>query len=145
MVDSVLDAGFDDPALVVARLEAVKAFEADERFRILLTAFKRAYNITKGEVSGAVADGLLADEAEVDLYRRYQAIRAGFDARIREKRFGEAMNLLLELAVPIDVFFTKVMVMVDDENLRRNRLNLLGGITRRFLEIANFSKMESPS
>ncbi len=143
MVESVLDAGIDDPALVTARLEAVKEFEADRRFSILVTAFKRAYNITKGEVTGDVADCLFEDQAERDLYNSYQSILPQFNSLIHEKRFRDAMNLLLGLAVPIDVFFGKVMVMVDDENLKRNRLNLLGSITRRFLEIANFSRMES--
>jgi glycyl-tRNA synthetase beta subunit len=32
--------------------------------------------------------------------------------------------------------------MHENPDLRRNRLNLLGCITRRFLDIANFSKME---
>jgi glycyl-tRNA synthetase beta chain len=61
------------------------------------------------------------------------------------KQFREAMALLLELALPIDVFFGKVMVMADRADLKANRLNLLGAITRRFLEIANFSRMESSS
>ena len=64
---------------------------------------------------------------------------------ISTRRFRDAMHLLLELALPIDTFFGKVMVMVEDQRLQRNRLNLLGTITRRFLEIANFSRMESSS
>ena len=50
--------------------------------------------------------------------------------------------MLLELAVPINVFFDEVMVMAEDEKLKENRLNLLGKITDLFLEIADFSKMD---
>ena len=145
MVESVLDAGIDDPALVASRLEAVKEFEADERFKILVTAFKRAYNITKGEVTGEVAVDLFEDQAETDLFKAYQEVLPQFNSMISTRRFRDAMHLLLELALPIDTFFGKVMVMVEDQSLKRNRLNLLGTITRRFLEIANFSRMESSS
>jgi len=141
----VLDVGLDDLALVTARLAALKQFEADRRFPVLITAFKRAYNITKGEVAGEVVPRLFQDKSEGDLHGVYEAMLPEFNSLVAEKRFGEAMNLLLGLAVPIDTFFTSVMVMVEDESLRRNRLDLLGAITRRFLEIANFSKMESSS
>jgi glycyl-tRNA synthetase beta chain len=145
MVESVLDVGLDDLALVTARLEALKKFEADKRFTVLVTAFKRAYNITKGEAGGEVAPRLFQDKAEGDLHGVYESILPEFNSLVAAKRFEEAMNLLLELAIPIDTFFTSVMVMVEDESLKRNRLNLLGAITRRFLEIANLSKMESSS
>ncbi|HVP57860.1 MAG TPA: glycine--tRNA ligase subunit beta [bacterium] len=145
MVKSVLDVDLDDMALATARLEALKKFETDQRFPVFVTAFKRAYNITKGDVSGEVAPHLFQDKAESDLHASYLAILPEFKSLVAEKRFEEAMNLLLGLARPIDTFFTSVMVMAEDEGLKRNRLNLLGTITRRFLEIANFSKMESSS
>jgi glycyl-tRNA synthetase beta chain len=42
---------------------------------------------------------------------------------------------------PIDTFFDKVMVMVEDEGIRNNRLALLDGIGKLFLRIADFSKL----
>jgi glycyl-tRNA synthetase beta chain len=145
LVDSVLEAGMDDPALVTVRLAAVKEFEADPRFGLLVTAFKRAFNITKGEVTGEVNESLFEHQAEGDLHSRYKALVPAFDSLIASRRFGEAMDLLLELAGPIDTFFTSVMVMAEDRQVRQNRLNLLGGITRSFLAIANFARMESSS
>jgi glycyl-tRNA synthetase beta chain len=41
----------------------------------------------------------------------------------------------------IDTFFDKVMVMVEDEIIRNNRLALLDGIGQLLLKIANFSKL----
>jgi glycyl-tRNA synthetase beta chain len=145
MVESILDVGLDDLALATARLEALKKFEADQRFPVLVTAFKRAYNITKGEVAGDVVPGLFQDNSERDLHGAYEAMLPQFNSLVAEKRFEEAMNLLLGLAAPIDTFFMSVMVMAEDERLKRNRLNLLGTITRCFLKIANLSKMESSS
>jgi glycyl-tRNA synthetase beta chain len=44
---------------------------------------------------------------------------------------------------PVDNFFDKVMVMTEDPALQKNRLNLLTAISRLFLEIGDFSKMQS--
>jgi glycyl-tRNA synthetase beta chain len=41
----------------------------------------------------------------------------------------------------IDVSFNQVMVMVEDEKIRNNRLALLDGIGKLFLRIADFSKL----
>ena len=41
----------------------------------------------------------------------------------------------------IDEFFDHVMVMVDDEVLRSNRLALLDAIGKLFLRFADFSKL----
>ena len=142
MVAAVVAVGIDDPALLTKRLSAVKTFEQDERFGTLVTAFKRAYNITKGEIEGEIDKGLLQDEAESDLYGAYESIHHKFNNLIYEQNFASALALLLELSVPIDVFFDQVMVMVDDERLRQNRLNMLGHITDLFLQIADFSRME---
>jgi glycyl-tRNA synthetase beta chain len=45
------------------------------------------------------------------------------------------------LKKPIDDFFDKVMVMVEDKKLRDNRLALLNQISQLFLRIADFSKL----
>jgi glycyl-tRNA synthetase beta chain len=142
MVASVVEVGIDDPALLTKRLEAVKGFEQDERFGRLVTAFKRAYNISKGEMDAAVDAALLREEAEANLYRSCQGVLNKFNKLIDQQKFTEALALLLELSTPIDVFFDQVMVMVEDENLKRNRLRLLSLITRLFLNIADLSKLE---
>ena len=43
----------------------------------------------------------------------------------------------------VDGFFDDVMVMTDDQNLRRNRLALLGKISELFGTIADFSKIST--
>jgi glycyl-tRNA synthetase beta chain len=42
---------------------------------------------------------------------------------------------------PIDDFFDKVMVMVEDQKIRNNRVALLNQISQLFLRIADFSKL----
>lgn len=143
MVASALGgAEHTDPVMVATKLEAIKEFEKDERFGKLMTAFKRACNITRGLDAGDVDESLFEDESERELYRTYEGILDRFESATREKRFRDALQALLELAEPIDLFFDRVMVMAEDEKLKSNRLNLLGAITGLFLTIADFSRLE---
>ncbi len=45
------------------------------------------------------------------------------------------------LRQPVDAFFDKVMVMVDDERVRANRLALLRDLLSEFSTIADFSEI----
>ena len=48
----------------------------------------------------------------------------------------------LESCIPkIEKFFDKVLVMDKDEQIKNNRLNLLGNLSNKFLRIADFSKI----
>jgi glycyl-tRNA synthetase beta chain len=131
-----------DPVMVAAKLEAIKEFETDKRFGRLITAFKRACNITRGLAGGRIDPSLFEEDAERNLHDTYIGILDDFNLATGEKRFGDALKALLELAGPIDVFFDTVMVMADDEKLKSNRLNLLTAITGLFLSIGDFSRLE---
>jgi glycyl-tRNA synthetase beta chain len=136
-----------DPLLVVKKLDAIREFQDDKRFGTLITVFKRAFNIcvSASKVGGKVDDpdpALFHDEAESRLFKVYQETQDKFRKLMDRQDFSDALAALLELAEPINVFFDEVMVMVDDEKLKENRLNLLGKITGLFLEIADFSKMD---
>jgi glycyl-tRNA synthetase beta chain len=143
LVAGVLDADIDDPALIMKRIAAVEKFERHEKFPSLITAFKRAHNITRGGFDGDPDPALFEDDSERDLHRTYAGLLSDYEAYMREKDFGAALDLLSELSRPIDVFFDRVMVMAEDEALRMNRLRLLSRITHLFLAIANFSRLET--
>jgi glycyl-tRNA synthetase beta chain len=48
---------------------------------------------------------------------------------------------MTQMKKPIDDFFDQVMVLVEDESTRNNRLALLDGIGQLFLKVADFSKL----
>ncbi|MGA6685236.1 hypothetical protein ACPEHE_11280, partial [Escherichia coli] len=47
-----------------------------------------------------------------------------------------------ELREPVDAFFDKVMVMVDDKELRINRLTMLEKLRELFLRVADISLLQ---
>jgi len=62
--------------------------------------------------------------------------------KLRAKRDYEGALLeIAKLRPAIDKFFDKVMVMVDDANLRANRLALLQTVVKEFSTIADFSEI----
>ena len=60
---------------------------------------------------------------------------------IRKKEFPKALEKIVEIKPAVDNFFDHVIVMVEEENLRRNRLGLLFKISRLFSNLADFSQI----
>jgi glycyl-tRNA synthetase beta chain len=58
------------------------------------------------------------------------------------ERFENAMAALGTLRRPVDEFFDKVTVNVEDKQLRENRLRLLARIRATMNQIADFSQIE---
>jgi glycyl-tRNA synthetase beta chain len=63
------------------------------------------------------------------------------EAHRNQKQYLDALLLLSTAREPIDNFFDKVMVMVDDERVRANRLVLLQTLLKEFSTIADFSEI----
>jgi glycyl-tRNA synthetase beta chain len=57
------------------------------------------------------------------------------------RAYEAVLTRLSELRPAVDTFFDDVMVMTDDESLRRNRLALLSGLRALFLDIADISRL----
>lgn len=55
---------------------------------------------------------------------------------------GDALVELAKLREPVDAFFDKVMVMVDDKELRLNRLTMLEKLRELFLRVADISLLQ---
>ncbi len=58
-----------------------------------------------------------------------------FKDALSSENYKEAMDLLDDLVPSIDAFFDNVMVMAEDENLRKNRLALINSIEENIQKI----------
>ena len=59
----------------------------------------------------------------------------------KKKEYSDALLILSTAREPVDAFFDKVMVMVDDAKVRANRLALLQTLLAEFSTIADFSEI----
>ena len=78
---------------------------------------------------------------EKSLYEKYLETKEKVEKLLVEKSYKEALETLGGLKSFIDDFFDHVMVMVDDEVLRKNRLALLTQVKQLFLKVADLSKI----
>ena len=58
-----------------------------------------------------------------------------------ERAYVPALTEIASLRPVVDTFFDKVMVMVEDDNVRANRLALLQTLVNEFSTIADFSEI----
>jgi glycyl-tRNA synthetase beta chain len=84
---------------------------------------------------------LLREPAERELYAAAQKIREESTRKKRERKYRAALETISELRPAVDQFFDKVLVMVEEEDLRKNRIALLGTLLREFSTIADFSEL----
>ncbi|MEG6616357.1 glycine--tRNA ligase subunit beta [Peptococcaceae bacterium 1198_IL3148] len=140
-IDAVLEAGFDNLADAWQRGQALTEFRQQAAFNDLLTAFNRANNLAKKSASTVINETLLQQEAEKELYQKYVTFNNVMDQYLAVKDYQAALNEIAELLTPINNFFEQIMVMVDDEALRNNRLALLYNLANRMKAVADFSKI----
>jgi glycyl-tRNA synthetase beta chain len=108
----------------------------------VIMVFKRVGNIIPEDFKFSNVDvNLLALEPEKELYKKFIEIKDKFKQFIENKDYDKALGLMLELKPYIDRFFDNVMIMVEDEKLKNNRLSLLREINDLFRNIADFTKL----
>jgi glycyl-tRNA synthetase beta chain len=141
VVEAVLAARFDEPGDAVARVEALAALKGAADFEPLAVAFKRVGNIIKGGVDDPVRAELFEADCEAALAAAVEQTRATVAEQVAAGDYGAALQTIAELRGPVDAFFDDVMVMAEDERVRRNRLALLTGVAGLFSDIADFARI----
>ena len=147
VVSAVLAIDSDDVVDAVARAEAVKEVRELPDFAQLAAASKRIRNILKQAQENGIKPAkqfeFSSEEAEESKMLRAEAER--MFPRVEKDRaakdYKSALMMLSTLRPAVDRFFDKVMVMVDDDSLRANRLALLQTLIKEFSTIADFSEI----
>ncbi len=141
VVDAVLSASFVEPIDAVERIKALSALKKMDDFEPLAVAFKRVGNIIKGGVEQPIDPTLLSEECEKELFVSLQEVQGKVEEYIAKCNYTEALETIAKLRQPVDTFFDGVMVMVDDDLVKNNRLALLTGIASLFKGIADFRRI----
>ena len=71
----------------------------------------------------------------------HKSVSSRTEPLIADRKYDEALEIMLEMKEPVDSFFDHVMVMTDDPDVRRNRLNLLTALGELVLQVGDISKM----
>ena len=127
------------------RIRAVTAFRELPEAESLSAANKRIANILKNitKLSQRIDESLLKEAAEKDLYQVLQRLTDTVKPLFARREYQKALFELAQLRESVDRFFDDVMVMVDDEKLKNNRLALLENLRQLFLQVADLSRLQS--
>jgi len=128
-----------------ARIRAVMAFQRLPEAESLAAAYKRSDNILRkfaGKVPDRVDPALLSDTAEKELADRLQVMVGEVEPLLERCDYQLTLQTLAGLRVSVDRFFDEVMVMVDDDAVRDNRLALLNNLCRLFIQVADLSCLQ---
>ncbi len=126
---------------LVDRIQALKAMRDQANFLNILDSAKRIANITAGHDSTHVDAAKLENETERRLSDLATLVGAQIEEMIGEREYRRALESFAALAPELEKFFDDVMVMVDDEGVRRNRMSLLRKVGNAVAKIADVTKI----
>ncbi|HWA37542.1 MAG TPA: glycine--tRNA ligase subunit beta [Burkholderiales bacterium] len=145
-VDAVLSMQPTNLGLVPLQLDAVKAFQALPEAESLAAANKRVVNIlrqaeAKGEIIPATLSDDLKEPAERALVHALELTTGTAMPLLESGDYTGYLKSFAVLKAPVDTFFDKVMVMVEDPKLRGARLALLRDLRAAMNRVADLSRL----
>jgi glycyl-tRNA synthetase beta chain len=145
-VDSVLSQRPVQLSAVPSQLEAVKAFQALPEAQSLAAANKRVANIlkqaeAKGESFKNATPQDLKEPAERALLEALRSTSGNANQLFERGDYTGYLKTFAVLKIPVDAFFDSVMVMVEQDAVRRARLALLRDLRDAMNRVADISKL----
>jgi glycyl-tRNA synthetase len=140
IVDGVLSAQGYNPACAARAVAELSEWVARLDWHTILPAYARCVRITRDHKETYPVDPAgFIDPEERDLYQALQAAESSHRAPGSINDFLEAFEPMIPA---INRFFDHVLVMIEDERLRNNRLGLLQRIAGLAEGVADMSKLE---
>lgn len=141
-IDAVMASGVEEPVEFVKRVRALEAARSSDKetFDDLATAYARANNLRDPQVGTDIDESLLNEHAQslaIAIARAEDEVASALEA----DEYPRALSELAALRKPIDEFFENVMVMDENDAVRRNNLKLLNRFVAVFANVADFGKM----
>jgi glycyl-tRNA synthetase len=140
VVEAVLAAQGHDPATAAGVVEQLGKHVQHKAWVEVLPAFARCVRITRDLSEVYKLDSSkFAEKSEKELFAALEKAEAA-------KPFDGSVDAFLKAFMPmvpvISAFFEEVLVMAEDETLKRNRLGLLQRIAALADGVGDFSKLE---
>ena len=124
-----------DFALILKKVTALDAFLKTPDGQDFLSAYNRAANILqieeekdKAKYDAHPDEALFDNPQEKDLSKQIDADLPKIEAALSEEDFEEVIKIFAGLKPSVDAFFENVIVNVNEDKIRKNRLALLNRI-----------------
>ncbi len=145
VIQAVLARRPTNPADFDRRVKAVAEFRKLDAASALAAANKRVANIlakVDAELPQQINSNLLQPGAEQALADALAAKQVELNSLFQAGDYNTALSTLSSLRQVIDQFFDEVMVNVEDQAVRQNRLALLNQLRQAFLFVADIAVLQ---
>lgn len=141
VIDAVLLADSNRVLDVLYRAETLMQWVQKDSFKGIVESFNRVNNLAQKATGRTVNEEHIENAAEEELWKVYQSVQKETEALLAQNKYDKALETMATLQPVIDHFFEQVMVMVEDEKVRNNRLAILASIADGLFSFADFSKI----
>jgi glycyl-tRNA synthetase beta chain len=144
IIKAVISAEDEDLTEIMDRAKAIMELrdENPDLFVALVRGLVRASNLARQlEAEVELKQEYLQTAEEKELYNDYQELKGLISGKFNRGEYLEGLKSLVELKKPIDNFLDNVVVMVDDEALKNNRLALLKELTLLVKPVMDIDKI----
>lgn len=131
-----------EPLKAYMSAKALQKHRNAETLDEILTAFERPFNITRNHEVFDYSGTLFKEEAEKELFQKYLEIKEEVEEHVEHLNFYDALESLRKLKPFIDKYFDNIFVMVNQEEIRLNRLGFLKTLANLFLTFGDLDLIE---
>ena len=128
-------------ARLPAMASALAGLSGTDRLADIVTGWRRTSVLAKGAASGEVSRDLLNEVPEAALYEAVAKVRSELDKDFERGDYAAYLEILASLRGPIDNCLDGVLIMVQDPDIRANRLALLRAVSELFTRYADFAHL----
>lgn len=127
----------------IATEEGASLAESNKRITNILkkSGFEVPFGMKPGDLKKKPDEKLFCESAETDFWNELQNIGEQSLSLKNDNKFAESLRILTNIAEPTRSFFDNVMVNVEDEKIRDNRITLLQFARIYMNQVADLSLM----
>ncbi|NBI29380.1 glycine--tRNA ligase subunit beta [Chengkuizengella marina] len=141
VIDAVMETDINNIPSVIRRGKALMDFVEQSNIKLIIESFNRVNNLASKADNKIIKQEYFEEIVEIELFNMWEQMHPSLIEKLDASLEFEALEMLKQLQAPITAFFEKVMVMSENEKLRRNRLALLANISSDIIKIADFQKI----
>lgn len=142
IIQAVLSKGLQMVPYTVDKAFVLSNKRHDQNFKQTTEAFVRILHLVKHVSKETVEEPLFVTDSEKALHDSFLQVKEEYQQAASKHQATESLMILAKLTEPIHLFFEYNMVMADDEQVKENRLALVGQIATLILTYADLTKIE---
>jgi glycyl-tRNA synthetase beta chain len=140
-IEAALAVGVKNLPDLRARVDALHKVREEPAFLSVVLAAKRIANIVKDAAESPLDESALVEPAEKDLAAAFHGLRQDAEEAAAAHDYERCLRRIADLAPVLDRFFVEVLVMAEDEAVRRNRIALLQAIGKTVSRTAKLTEV----